>query len=126
MTHVHTRFGKCNGEKSELVLHGVNFPDAEPWAPRRGGSWGGALGGVRAWVHVRACPLLAPSVCLFVPRHRHPRRGSARSLSASSTRTQGAATAPTRGPKTPPEQILGDNRAPTWDALQLPKPLPEA
>lgn len=46
-------------------------------------------------------------------------------LSLSSLRTQGASTAPTRGPKAPPEQILGDNRAPTWGALQLPKPRPE-
>lgn len=43
----------------------------------------------------------------------------------SSPQTQGASTAPTRGPKAPREQILGDNRAPTWGALQLPKPRPE-
>lgn len=77
----------------------------------------------------RGC-MCAPALCLLrASASLSPATGihggNLRSLSASSTRTQGAATAPTRGPKTPPEQILGDNRAPTWDALQLPKPLPE-
>lgn len=46
-------------------------------------------------------------------------------LSVGSPRTQGASTAPTRGPKAPWEQISGHNQAQTWGALLLPEPWPE-
>lgn len=85
----------------------------------RSPGWGARVG---------ACARL-PSACSErLPLCPPPQASTAGNcaLSVSSTRTQGAATAPTRGPKTPPEQILGDNRALTWGALQLPKPLPEA
>jgi hypothetical protein len=72
VTPVHTPLAKCDGERMERVLlYHANFPDSEPYL-RCAGSKGGARAGCArgTWVHVRACPLLARSVYLFVPRCR--------------------------------------------------------
>ncbi|XP_066120841.1 uncharacterized protein [Saccopteryx bilineata] len=72
----------------------------------------------RAWAP-SPCPARGPRPPSLWP----PQRGRARSL--SSPQTQGASTAPTCGLKAHREQTFGNNLAPSWDALQLPKPRPE-
>ena len=104
-------------------MRGTNFPDAEPRAPRRGGSKRGPRWGARVGACARP-PAGRSGRLLLCPQPQASATGIC-ALPVGSPRTQGASTAPTRGPKAPREQILGQNRAPTRGAPQPPKPWPE-
>lgn len=85
-------------------MRGTNFPDAEPRAPRRGGSRGGPRWGARLGACARP-PAGRSGRLPLCPQPQASATGIC-ALPVGSPRTQGASTAPTRGPKASREQIL--------------------